>query len=164
MRKTKQQEDFESALIFHHHEWRIQRIGWALIAAFLLLALAGVFGGGPLSHARTGDATSGNVEYERYVRSGADTVLTVSPSAAAGQGVTRIEITASYLHAFRVEHITPQPSSVRVNGERLVYEFAVSSSPAVVAFHLHPADLGRHTAVVVIDAGPPLAIRQFTYP
>jgi uncharacterized membrane protein YcaP (DUF421 family) len=44
--KTKQQEGTEFDLAFHRREWRIERIGWAGIAVVLLLALAGVFGGG----------------------------------------------------------------------------------------------------------------------
>jgi uncharacterized membrane protein YcaP (DUF421 family) len=44
--KTKQQDGAESDLAFHRREWRLERIGWAGIAIVLLLALAGVFGGG----------------------------------------------------------------------------------------------------------------------
>ena len=164
MRKTKQQENFESALEFHRREWRIQRVGWAFIAAFLLLALAGLFGGGPLSHARSGGDEDGSIEYERFTRSGAPTTLTITPAAAAGRGVKSVAMSASYLQAFRIEQVLPQPSGMRRDAERFVYEFASSSPNAPIVFLLHPDALGRHTATVVIDAGQPLTLSKFTYP
>lgn len=36
---------------FQHRQWRVQRVGWLTIGLLLVLALAGVFGKGPASHA-----------------------------------------------------------------------------------------------------------------
>jgi hypothetical protein len=201
MSKLKDREAFESELAFHQREWRLQRIGWGLLALFLLLALGGLFGDGPLSHSRDASA-AGSVEYERFVRDGLATELIVTPASAAGSsvqsadtaatrdgaehsadavdsaadsassrlaapalnGVHRVAISMSYLEAFRVEHITPEPAAVRMSGGRLVYEFASAAPGASISFHLHPQRLGRHTAEVRIDGGAPLAIRQFAYP
>jgi hypothetical protein len=155
-------EDLEKQLRFHRREWRVQRIGWVVVAIFLALALAGLFGGGPLSHTRA-SGTEGVVEYERFVRNGAPTELVVTPSGSS-HGVSRIEITSEYLEAVRVVRITPEPAAVRISGARLVYEFAAAAPGASVTFHIDPQHLWRHRAEVTIDAGAPLPIWQLTYP
>lgn len=156
------EEKLDAQLKFHRAEWRIQRIGWVVIGVFLALAFAGLFGNGPLSHAHA-DGPAGRVEYERFVRNGAPTEIVITPGAGS-QGISRIEITAEYLAAVRVEHITPEPTAVRIQGERLVYEFAAGAPGASVSFRVDPQRLWRHTAQVTIDAGAPLEIWQLTYP
>ena len=163
MSRRRAQNDFESELIFHEREWRVQRIGWVVLTIFLALALAGLFGGGPLSRAHV-EGPAGRVEYERFVRYGASTTLTVMPATDALHGVSRIEVSAAYLQAFRVEGITPEPSAVRMVGGQLVYEFATAAPGASVTFNLHPQRLWRHRAQLAIDAGAPLEISQLTYP
>jgi hypothetical protein len=162
MTRSRAQQDFESELIFHEREWRIQRVGWALLVLFLAFALGGLFGNGPLSRTRA-DGAAGRVEYQRFVRYGLSTDLVVTPTASA-QGVNRIEIDADYLEAFRVEHITPEPTAVRLSGPRIVYEFASTAPGASISFHIRPQRLRRHTSGVRIDGGAPVEISQLTYP
>jgi hypothetical protein len=163
MSRSRAEEDFESERIFHEREWRMQRIGWICIAVFLALAIAGLFGGGPLSHARVAGA-AGSIEYERFIRSGTSTELVVTPARAAPGGVHRVEISSEFLAAFSVESVTPEPGQVRMTGQRLVYEFAAAASGASISFHIRPQRLWRHRAEVRIDGGEPLAIAQLTYP
>ena len=85
-----------------------------LVALFLALALGGLFGNGPLSRAHA-DGAAGRIEYERFVRYGLSTDLVVTPAGSA-HGVNRVEISAAYLEAFRIEHITPEPAAVRMTG------------------------------------------------
>ncbi len=155
--------DSESDLKFHRREWVIQRIGWVAVALFLAAAFAGLFGGGPLSHARA-DGPAGNIEYERFVRSGASSDLIVTPAHADPSGLHRVEITAEFLEAFRIESITPEPAAVRMTGQQLVYEFVATAPGASIAFHIHPQRLWRHSAALRIDGGEPLEISQLTYP
>jgi hypothetical protein len=156
-------EDLERQLRFHRLEWRVQRIGWVIIAIFLVLALAGLFGGGPLSNVRA-EAATGRIDYERFVRSGSPTEIVITPPSGAEHGVSRVEITADYLAAFQIERVTPQPTTVRVADGRLVYEFAAATSGGFIAFEIDPQKLWRHRAEVRIDGGPPLQISQLTYP
>jgi hypothetical protein len=162
MKRSRAQQDFESELIFHEREWRIQRVGWALLVVFLAFALGGLFGNGPLSRAHA-DGAAGRVEYERFVRYGLTTDLVITPTGSA-HGVNRIEIDADYLEAFRVEHITPEPAAVRLSGPRIVYEFASAAPGASISFHIRPQRLWRHTSAVSIDGSAPFEISQLTYP
>ena len=163
MSRSRPQQDFDTELRFHRREWRYQRIGWAVLAFFLALALGGLFGNGPLSHVRA-DNPAGRIEYERFVRNGLSTELVVTPVTDAARGVSRVAITADYLEAFRVERITPEPTAVRLSGQQLLYEFGSIAPGASISFHIHPQRVGRHDAEVRLDAGAPLAVRQFTYP
>jgi hypothetical protein len=147
---------------FHRSEWRIQRIGWVLVALFLALAGAGLFGNGPLSHAHADNGT-GRLDYERFTRYGLSTDLLVTP-ASSTHGVTRVEISGDYLEAVRVEHITPEPAAVRLAGPNVIYEFASAAPGASISFHVSPQRLWRHSATVTIDGGAPLEISQLTYP
>jgi hypothetical protein len=147
---------------FHRSEWRIQRIGWVLVALFLALAGAGLFGNGPLSHAHADNGT-GRLDYERFTRYGLSTDLLVTP-ASSTHGVTRVQISGDYLEAVRVEHITPEPAAVRLAGPNVIYEFASAAPGASISFHISPQRLWRHSATVTIDGGAPLEISQLTYP
>jgi hypothetical protein len=156
-------EDLEKQLRFHRLEWRVQRFGWIVLSLFLALAFAGLFGGGPLSHAHA-DGATGRVVYERFVRNGSPSEFVITPARGSARGVSRVEITADYLEAFRVERITPEPTTVRMSGGQLVYEFATAAPGASISFHVDPQKLWRHRAVVRIDGGPPLELWQLTYP
>jgi len=160
--RSQKQDDFESELVFHRTEWRVQRIGWVLVGLFLACAVAGLFGSGPLSRTHAQGA-AGRIEYERFTRYGLSTDLVVTPVSSA-HGVTRVAISADYLEAFRVERITPQPLAVRMTGPDIVYEFASATPGASISFHIRPQQLWRHSAAVTIDGSAPLLISQLTYP
>jgi hypothetical protein len=162
MGRTRGKETLDTDQRFHELEWRIERVGWLVLALFLVLALAGLFGGGPLSRAHVQGAEAG-VDYERFVRQGSPTELVITPTSGA-HGISRVEITADYLEAFRIDSITPEPTTVRIAGERLVYEFAAATPGASISFHFDPQRLWRHRAVLRIDGGAPLEIWQLTYP
>jgi hypothetical protein len=162
MTRSRSPDDFDSQLAFHQHEWRIQRIGWVLVALFLAFALGGLFGNGPLSRAHA-DGAAGRIDYERFVRYGLSTDVVVTPTGSA-DGVNRVEIDADYLEAFRIERVTPEPAVVRMSGAKLVYEFAGTAPGASISFHIRPQRLWRHMAAVSIDGGAPLEISQLTYP
>jgi hypothetical protein len=157
------EEKLDRQLKFHRVEWRIQRIGWIVLTTFLVLAFAGLFGGGPLSHAHA-EGPTGRIEYERFVRFGTPSEFAVTPTTGAEHGINRVEITSDYLEAFRIERITPEPATVRMSGQRLVYEFTAVGSGASISFHFDPHRLWQHRALVRINGGTPLEIRQLTYP
>jgi hypothetical protein len=157
------EEKLDRQLKFHRVEWRIQRIGWIVVVVFLVAAGAGLFGNGPLSHASAASA-EGRVEYERFLRYGSPSQIVITPTSRAAHGISRIEISSEYLEGFRIESITPEPANVHMAGQQLVYEFTAAGSGASISIHVDPQRLWRHRAVVRIDGGAPLEIRQLTYP
>jgi hypothetical protein len=162
MSRSHAQDDLDAQLKFHQREWHIQRIGWVLVALFLICALGGLFGNGPLSRTHA-EGSEGRVEYQRFVRYGLSTDLVVTPTGST-QGFNRVEIDADYLEAFRIERITPEPASVHLSGPRIEYVFASAAPGASISFHLRPQRLWRHTSAVGIDGDTRVEISQLTYP
>src|SRR5688572_26815794 len=96
----------EEDIRFQSLEWWCERAGWLLIAVLLILALAGAFGRGSLSH-RTADAGPGEVRYERFLRrdSPADLEVTLPTS----RDEPRLWIDRAYLKAVGIDSIVPRP-------------------------------------------------------
>jgi hypothetical protein len=154
---------------FQEREWTVQRVGWVLLVAFVVAALLGFLGPGPLSHSQA-ESTNGTIhaEYYRFVRlGGAGTVtVTVAPSAI-GPDSMDVWWNGSYLDETKVEGVTPEPDTVTAIGGRVRYTFAAESSdrPVVVTFDLTPDGMGSKSAEVAVgDGAEHLTFDQFVYP
>ncbi|HEX7012262.1 MAG TPA: hypothetical protein VF161_05940 [Steroidobacteraceae bacterium] len=166
MPATKEENDFSSTVEFHRREWRVQRLGWIGIWAFMLLAVLGLFGGsGPLNNGRAVTDGVASVEYERYTRQGTKTTLNVTlhPETPLA-GTARIALNRAYFEAFRLYDTIPAPKAVRLHPDQMVFEFSASGDEHEVTFVLEPEELGWHNLTVAVDEAKPLTIRQFTYP
>ena len=160
--------EIDQDLDFQRREWRAQRAGWWAMALVLVLALAGVFGRGPLAHA-TLESPDGHlrVEYDRLaaVAGEADLRIHVAP-AAAPDGLVRVWLDRAWVEGVNVEDIQPTPQRVIVAGDRMYYEFPVGSTRAasVVRFEFRPDAMLRRELRVGLTDGPTLAATQFIYP
>lgn len=154
--------DFERAV------WVVQRVGWAAMTLVLVAALAGLLGPGPASWTKA-EAPDGDLvaEYHRFVRANGPTDLEVSLGrAAVRDGRVRLWLDRAYLGGAEIERVTPEPESVEVGPDRLVYVFAVSrgGQAARVSFALSPRTAGPWDARLGVEDGADLAFRQFVYP
>lgn len=158
----------------HHHvqhrEWWAYRIGWFLMALILLAGLFGIWGQGGISRV---DATSpeGNmkVSYERFLRNDAATTVDVMfPPGMAEQGTIRLSINQDYINSHTVDAITPEPESVTVHEEDIVYEFeAHPDSVLTVGLDLHPdmsGGMGTLDARFQGDSAGKVQFGQLVYP
>lgn len=160
--------ELEQNLRLQRRGWRIQRIGWALMACIVLAALAGLLGSGPLSRtSKSADDGSVSLEYERFARYQAPTTLRVrfalDPASAAE---VRLVVDRRFLERMKVEHVLPQPEKVELAGERLIYVFPAGQarSQAAVTFSLKPDALGLLEGAAGIEGRGQAAFRQFVYP
>jgi hypothetical protein len=159
-RKPQVEED----LAFQQSDWRVQRVGWAVLALVIVAALAGLLGPGPLSSATAGGGDAPLVEYERFVRHGGQTDLTIRIDARDA-GPVRVAISREYLAAVQLRQILPAPRAAQASGEMLLYTFDGPAKPGWVElkFVLQPDELGFHDASISAG-GSTAAIRQLTYP
>jgi hypothetical protein len=151
-------------LVFQHRNWRVQRIGWAVLGLLVVAGLAGLLGPGPLSNvnARAGDRLQ--VDYERFVRHGAQSEIRVTVRRPP-PGHVRIAISRDHLDQLNLERVRPSPTEVRSSGEDTVYVFGHAGSESMQAtFVIQPEELGSHVARVATEDGSSVTIRQFTYP
>jgi hypothetical protein len=157
--------DVDEDLAFQLKDWRVQRAGWAVLTLILAAGLSGLFGPGPLSNATASDGYALHVQYERFVRHGGQTNLTVR-LASADPGPLQVTIGREYLSAFHVRQILPAPVRVQAGDSDLVYTFEGprQSGPVELKFFLQPESLGSHAGNLSAGPGPAVTLRQFTYP
>jgi hypothetical protein len=147
-------------------EWTAQRVAWAVLAALLLAALLGVFGGGPLARAEARGADGLAVRYERFSRARCPETLTVLLPADAGGGRT-LRISAALLDGVRLLDVSPPPARVRWNGEERVFVFDAepgADGPLRIAFRLEPTRAGRLVGWMAAGAGAPVEIGKLVHP
>jgi hypothetical protein len=153
-------------LRFQRRDWFLQRVGWCVLALLLLAGLAGLLGSGPLSRTTQADGRGLEIDYERFVRHGAQTrlMLRVAPQALDSDEV-RLLIPRDYLMAYQVERIDPEPESTRSAGEYVEYSFRVRArEPLEVRLTVEPDELGSHWGSIRLDGGSEVNVVQFTYP
>jgi hypothetical protein len=147
-----------------HSVWRLQRVGWVLIVAFLLAALLGLFGTGPLSRS---SAQSGGLklEYERTARATSPTTLVIH-GPSDGQGVFRLWLERSLLEKNEVEHVTPEPERAEFSSERVTYTFrtVVPGEPVRAEFELKPKSAGKVRARLGEVGGGEVQLEQLVFP
>lgn len=131
--------EVEQDLAFQSWQWRASQALWFLLLAVILAAALGVFGGGPLSHAEAGSVTGQLwAEYERVVRFGASVRLIVHARPQPDADI-RFTLGHSLVRAFRIERITPSPSSTALADNGVEYRFpAEGTGTGMVIFELQP--------------------------
>lgn len=149
-------EDIE----FEKRQWRVQRVGWIAMALILLLAAAGGFGKGPLSHASARNEDI-RVDYERFPHSEAPSPMEIEVSSGRGsEANVRIAFNRSYLELVPFTHLDPEPLKVEVTPDELIFEFAAvgdrpvrlsleqtAHGPGTASARIRRADAALETAV-----------------
>ncbi len=159
--------EIEQDAEFQRREWRMERAGWVVLAIVVIAAAAGLFGGGPVSHARASDQ-SGHlvIEYERFLRASAPSELhlQVFPAAATGAEVT-VWADQSYLRDVEVSSIVPAPKRVEQRGRRILYVFSSNDAaePSEITFRYEPTRAGRLNGRFGVSEGAPAEVRQFAF-
>lgn len=161
--------EVDQDLDYEKRAYNVRRVAWWLMALIVLAALAGLFGSGPLSHARAGEAGDPlSLEYGRFARLTAPATLEIhlSPQAAAA-GEARIWIDRRYLQDMQIEDMVPEPERVEAGADRLVFVFPLATgSPGATSFELHlqAQRVGSLHGRVGLEGGPSLDFHQFVYP
>lgn len=148
----------DEALDLHKKGWVIQRAGWVLIFLFMLLALLGLFGEGPLSSQKI---TAGDIKisYDRFGRFEHETALKFE---SAGEDISSISILQEYLKDFKVTKIVPEPDEPVVNGGYIYYTFQGKGNRLIV-FYLDPITYGNSKGAVKIN-NHTISLAQTIYP
>jgi hypothetical protein len=146
-------------------EWRWQRLGWAVLGAFVLAGLVGLLGPGPLSSTTR---TSGpvTVRFDRVTHHEADdTVTLVLGPEAIRNGTITAELSGSWLAGVDVQGITPEPSAQRaIPGGGTVLEFEVEKPGEVEAsMSFRPQQHGTISADLTVGQDT-VSFSQFVMP
>jgi hypothetical protein len=153
-------------LAFQQREWRVQRAAWVVVLLVLIAALAGLFGGGPLSQ---GKVVSGSLAlaYPRFARERAPAALEIEVGAdTAVAGEIPLWLNRAFLDKVDVERIVPEPAAMEAESDRVIYRFAVANprQPATITFDIQPHEPGRTMGRVGLVDGAEVAFDQVIYP
>lgn len=154
-------------MAFQRREWTAQHVGWWGLTVFVTAAALGLFGGGPVSHAQAGEAgTPLWIEYERFIRLGAQTRLSVHTAGAAAdaQGRLELRISARYFDSIRLHHVAPEPDAMEIGSDDVILRFTNSPSQGMstIVFDVEPLDAGRQAATFGAG-GAARTFTQFVY-
>lgn len=150
------------------HEWRVERIGWVLMAALLVAGLLGLLGYGPLSRAHAGEPGTLTLEYDRLQRSSAPTEyrFEAAPSLVRA-GRLRLRFDDALLDEVEMQSIIPEPTEMRSGPGYTEFVFAMDAgkgSPARIQFQFQPATFGHVRGRITADGAAPLVVDQIVYP
>jgi hypothetical protein len=153
-------------MAFQRADWRVHRIGWALLLIFVASGALGIFSVGPLSGA-TAVSVGGRlaVEHERFLRNGAPARLTVRATPAPGDDQLHLVIGDSWPATFVIEDLEPQPFQTFSQGNDLHLLFSTPDAGATtIRFTVRPDRSGLVSGRVALAGGEGVRVTQLVYP
>lgn len=169
-RATSAADDLEISedIDFQRRSWFWERVGQWVVAGLVVAALAGFFGGGPVSVARE-ESPAGElrVEYPRFVRNQSAFELRVEVArAAVRDGRVRLWVDAGVAGALTFDSISPEPERVELGRQRLLYQFPVGEEGklAPIVFFATTRAIGWERGEVGLPGADGLPLRWFVYP
>jgi hypothetical protein len=158
--------DLDDDLKFHRMNWKVQHIGWGVIALIIIAALCGATGSGPL-----GDATAGShgfrIEYGRIMRRSAPSEVVVTIERQLLRNSTaHVWITQRVMDGCKPKTIMPTPRRVTARREATEFELEVTpnTDSSIVRFVCEPDRVGTYDGVIGIRGGPSIPVRAYVLP
>jgi hypothetical protein len=150
---------FDEDIPLHIKGWQVQKIGWIVIAVFLLLAVIGLFGTGPLSY-RTISIYGDVLQYEQFGRFEGQTELEFTLNKESG--TTQIGFSQTYLDKFQIERIFPLAEKTEIVDQKIIYTFNATDR-GKIRFYLIPEKAGVAKATISVNNNV-INLSQFIYP
>jgi hypothetical protein len=162
MSKAPRSLEIDEDVVFQRKEWIFQRIGLGALFLFVVAALLGLTGmGGPLSRGHAGDSNGPlHVEYERFVRRGSSSKVTLHLRGAPGS--IRFWVSAPYLEHVQIDSVAPAPDLESVEAHRHIYQIQAGSSDVTVTLNLTHEEAGSLEAEVGLVDGPSVRFTQYS--
>ncbi|AJQ46895.1 MULTISPECIES: hypothetical protein [Pseudomonas] len=148
-----------------HRVWRFERVGWYTLVLLVMLALAGLFGNGPLSDAQA-VSTDGRIEvdYQRLSRTGSIDNLRITVRGAPGEQVI-VLLGGTLLQTASIETMQPQPQMSRSHGEALLLELGTGKDGiATLYLTLRSEHVGILEGIVRAGQASAVNFSTFLYP
>jgi hypothetical protein len=144
----------------HHKKgWVIQKVGWVILYLGLILALAGVFGAGPLSY-RTQSQNGASIKYERFLRYESESEISFRINDAK-DSIT-LEIPQQYMEYIELSSITPLPYANRTVNHVTTYYFHASQTANIHCL-IMAKKTGSISSTLIVNKTP-ITIAHQIYP
>ncbi|HEU4684777.1 MAG TPA: hypothetical protein VFS39_09785, partial [Nitrospira sp.] len=101
--------DIHQDLAFQRRSWRLQRVGWGVLAVIALAGLLGLFGQGPFSRTTAADPSLPfSVEYDRFARFRSPMILRILLNEEhPPRAMLDVWVSRAYLDHVQITGITP---------------------------------------------------------
>ena len=138
--------------------WIVQRVGWVLLFLFILLAVLGLFGEGPLSK-RTIITGTIKTEYERFGRHEHETPIKFN---SQNENISKVSIPQHYLNEFKLSKVVPEPDSQTSSEGYIEYTFKGDHNNNVT-FYFDPLKFGNVSGTIKVNSYN-ISLAQTIYP
>ncbi|WP_256669367.1 hypothetical protein [Pseudomonas sp. MN1F] len=145
--------------------WCFERVGWYVLVVIVLLALAGLFGNGPLSDALA-MSPDGRVQvaYQRISRSGTSDHLRITVRGTPGQPV-RLLLGGNLLREASIEMLQPEPEKSLSQGQSLLLQLGTSEDGIATLYLTVRSDfIGTLEGLVSAGQGSAVHFSTFLFP
>lgn len=154
-------------LNFQEREWIFERVGYLLLSVFVVLALTGLFGKGPLSITTVDGGGAFSITYQRFAHYQSETEFSMQfRGAAIKDGEVTMWLSEKFLDGVELKSIQPEPDQVKGSEGGTAYVFPVDSlgEHLEVALLIQPETIGGHGGDIGLKDGPRILVKQFFYP
>lgn len=160
--------DINQDLEFSRREWRVERVGWVIMALLVLAGVLGLLGRGPLTEQVARDANHlASVEYYSIDHAEAPSELRVhiEPGVVSATQMW-LTLNSAYLKRIEIESIEPQPAAQQLTGDGVAFVFYLTEpgQPVDLSVQYHFVEYGWATGQIDIEGGPQLTFSQFVLP
>lgn len=152
----------------YHREVIAERLGWAVMAAVLVLAMVGAFGPGWFSRRVVSTADAMTIHYSALERHEAPAVLRVQyDPRVVKEGTITLAVSRSFLDQTSPEAILPPPIRSEDRGDAVLFTFQSRPSDAAdsaVLYRYRPTGTGTVRFRIGIVGVAEIALSQFILP
>lgn len=142
---------------------KVRTAGRILVALLLVAALAGAFGGGPLSEGVI-ESAGLRLEYQRIARFNSPEKLKLHIPAPSEE--IRLHIDSQFLESIDIERIDPEPKEMELmrTGQIWIFPVQDTNSPVSISIDYRPDGFGKTSGQIEIEGRGALAFKQFYFP
>lgn len=160
--------DINEDLEFSRREWRVERVGWVIIALLVLMGFLGLLGRGPLTEQVARDANDlASVEYYSIDHAEAASELRVHIERGVVSATQMwLTLNSAYLDRIEIDQIEPEPAAQQLAEDGIAFVFYLTEpgQPVDLSVQYHFVEYGRATGRIAIEGGPQLTFSQFVLP
>lgn len=155
----------EENIAMQQRVWRFERVGWYVLSLVMLLALAGLFGRGPLSQGQASSADGRvQVQYARLSRSGVTEHLKITVRGPHN-GQVQVLLDGELFREASLETLQPQPLRSRSEGQGLALQLETGTDGTATLYLTLRADTpGSLEGRVSLGPDSVVHFSSFIYP
>jgi hypothetical protein len=157
--------DVEDTYALQHQEWRIQRLGWTLMAVFLLAGLIGLLGQG-WSNRASAESDALSVTFERVLRRHDGSTLTVIVDGRSAASPVELRFNKKFMAGITIDRVVPVPTEVPVP-DGVAFRFGSQLDDALMTridMSYEATEGGLRRGRIDIDGGDGVSFVQYVLP